>query len=143
MRAREEIQADPQATEEEIRWLSWKDNVAALQHPNCPAPLWWRIAEVHPVEAMASVLYPLMLIESPERWAEQERDYRVLEKLIEHAEGKLTSDERSQMREDTTRWWDIECSSGHHKEGERKDRLQRWRWTRLQEIFQQEAPCDL
>jgi len=40
----------------------------AIAHPDCPAEFWWGLAARHPMAAMASVLYPLLTLESPERW---------------------------------------------------------------------------
>jgi len=68
MRATAAILADPLATEAEVQSLKQKMPVAALQHPNCPTVLWWDLAAQHPVEAMHSVLYPLMTLEEPGRW---------------------------------------------------------------------------
>jgi len=73
-RTRKSILADPLATEEEIRELPGKD---AMTHPNCPPDLWWRMAAIRPIEAMKSPAYDLMMLESPERWVEIEKE-RVL-----------------------------------------------------------------
>jgi hypothetical protein len=74
MRQIESILADVQATDDELFWLHTQDAKLALAHPNCPAELWWRTAETHPIEAMESPLYPLLTLESPERWVEMERE---------------------------------------------------------------------
>lgn len=46
--------------------------IQALQHPDCATETWWRLAAKYPIEAMESVLYPLLLLEAPERWIELE-----------------------------------------------------------------------
>ncbi len=43
-----------------------------LADPECPTDLWWELAAKHPLEAQASVLYPLLTLEAPERWARLE-----------------------------------------------------------------------
>ena len=70
---RESIKADPLATEEAVRRLSVSE---ALQHPNCPVDLWWQLASRQPIDAMASPLYALLMLESPERWEEREKTFR-------------------------------------------------------------------
>jgi len=69
----EAISNNPLATEAELYFLSGYDATRALQHPNCPPDLWWKIAAKYPLEAVNSVLYPLLTLEEPERWAELER----------------------------------------------------------------------
>jgi len=41
---------------------------ATLLSPECPTEVWWELARPHPLEAMSSVLFPLLTLESPERW---------------------------------------------------------------------------
>jgi len=67
-RSHQAVSADPQATEVEIRAMSRKNPIGALQHPNCPAALWWLLAGHHPAEAQACVLFELMTLENPEKW---------------------------------------------------------------------------
>ncbi len=62
------IKNDPQASEEEVVWLCGVDPIAALQHPNCPRLLWWDLAAEHPLEARASPLWQLFLLEAPGQW---------------------------------------------------------------------------
>jgi hypothetical protein len=68
MRPQAEIEADPEATAEEIYALSGLSAFAALQHPNCPADLWWKLAIHFPIEAPATPAGALFLLEEPERW---------------------------------------------------------------------------
>lgn len=63
------IKVNPEATGEEILSLS---DVDALLHPNCPAEIWWTCASLFPVEAQGSVLFSMMTLEAPGRWAEME-----------------------------------------------------------------------
>jgi len=56
---------DPLLSEWEVSKLPWKEAVA---HPNCAADLWWLLARDFPIEAIQSVLFPLLTLESPERW---------------------------------------------------------------------------
>ncbi len=72
VRSPEEIMADPKATEEEVRSLR---DIDAIKHPNCPRELWWRVAQDLPMTAQQSVLYPILTLESPDRWFQLERDY--------------------------------------------------------------------
>jgi hypothetical protein len=72
-RSQAEIKADPHASREELLWLRKQTPLAALAHPNCPADLWWELATHHPMEAQESVLYSMLTLESPERWAQLER----------------------------------------------------------------------
>jgi len=60
---------DPLASAGEVGELP---ALEALAHPNCPVEMWWKIAASNPVEAMRSVLYPLMLLATPERWVAME-----------------------------------------------------------------------
>ncbi len=62
----EQIMANPQATPAQIAALQAPD---AILHPNCPAERWWELAKDLPIEAMQSPLFPLLTLESPERWA--------------------------------------------------------------------------
>jgi hypothetical protein len=45
-----------------------------LHNPNCPPEEWWQMAANHPLEAMRSDLFSLMLLEDPARWEEMERN---------------------------------------------------------------------
>jgi len=67
------IKADPQATPEEIRHLSEKNGLAALQHPNCPQDLWWDLAILFPIEAPKSPAGQLFTLEDPTRWVDLEQ----------------------------------------------------------------------
>jgi len=69
------LRADPLATEADLRKMAKTRPLQALQHPNCPAELWWALAAKYPAEAKDSVLYGLLLIEEPERWVEIEKKY--------------------------------------------------------------------
>jgi len=60
---------------------------ANISDPECPTEEWWRLAAEHPFEAMASPLYPLLTLESPERWVQLERDN--LEEWIDDAANRL------------------------------------------------------
>ena len=60
-----QIKGDPLASAAEVGELP---ALEALAHPNCPTETWWKIAASNPAEAMRSVLYPLMLLATPERW---------------------------------------------------------------------------
>jgi hypothetical protein len=62
------IREDLQASEFEVTMLSVGHPVDAISHPNCPMDLWFQLAWKHPFEAMQSSLWPLMTLESPERW---------------------------------------------------------------------------
>jgi hypothetical protein len=68
------IESDLNASADDLLWLKEQDPIAALSHPNCPAVLWWQLAAKHPLEAQASVLYRLIMLESPERWRLLEED---------------------------------------------------------------------
>ena len=65
------VTANPLATSEEVYALN---PLAAIAHPNCPVELWWKLAEGLPVEAQASILYPLMTLAEPDRWVQLEDD---------------------------------------------------------------------
>ena len=66
-----EIMANPQATPDDIKHLR---GIEQVSHPNCPAELWWTLAEGwYPMEAEESALYDLMTLESPGRWEAMER----------------------------------------------------------------------
>ena len=69
------VQADPQATAREITSMSQTKPIEALQHPNCPIELWWKLARHYPLEAMASMLFDLMTMEAPERWVRLEQSH--------------------------------------------------------------------
>jgi len=72
-RTNKQLMADPMAAEDDLYLLAKKKPLLALAHPNCPAELWWELAENHPLEAEASILYPILTLEAPERWAELEK----------------------------------------------------------------------
>ena len=42
--------------------------IEQIADPECPVEHWWNLAKKHPIEAIKSVLYPLMTLESPDRW---------------------------------------------------------------------------
>jgi hypothetical protein len=71
-RHRDLILNDPLATPEEVRSLG---NLVALQHLNCPAAFWWQMAALYPLEAQKSPLYPLLMLEEPDRWVELEKQH--------------------------------------------------------------------
>ncbi len=62
------ILANPLATPDEIAWLRNQDPRGALRHSNCPTELWWELAKYLPQTAQQSILFPLLTLESPERW---------------------------------------------------------------------------
>ncbi len=70
-----EIKEDPLSCGTDIRWLWTQEPISALQHPNCPTDLWWELAVDYPIEAQASLLYPLLTLESPERWEKLVQKY--------------------------------------------------------------------
>src|SRR5574342_476232 len=39
-----------------------------LGDPHCPTEIWWELAGKYPIEAKASPLFGLLILESPERW---------------------------------------------------------------------------
>jgi hypothetical protein len=39
-----------------------------IADPECPVDVWWDLAREYPIEAMQSVLYPLLILEEPDRW---------------------------------------------------------------------------
>jgi len=43
-----------------------------IEDPECPTERWWQLAGAHPLEAMTSVLYPILTLEDPARWMEVE-----------------------------------------------------------------------
>jgi len=67
-RSIEEIIDDPMATAAEIERLAAGAPRSALEHPNCPAALWWALAEEDPVDAPFTPAGQLFLLEEPERW---------------------------------------------------------------------------
>jgi len=64
-----DILADPQASSAELRTLAEKMPQEVVAHVNCPVSLWWDLAMVWPLEAQASLLYPLITLEEPGAWA--------------------------------------------------------------------------
>jgi len=70
-----EVIADPLATAEQLDELSLTDPLAALRHPNCPPEIWWELAELFPIQAKASVLFAMMTLAEPGRWAESIEAY--------------------------------------------------------------------
>ncbi len=81
------IKANPQASAADLHYLVEIEAEAALAHPNCPVETWWGLAALYPLEAMQSVLYPVLTLESPERWAESERHN--LDQWVEDAIDRL------------------------------------------------------
>ena len=43
-----------------------------LANPHCDTETWWLIAAEYPLDAMQSVLFPLLTLEAPERWQTME-----------------------------------------------------------------------
>ena len=39
-----------------------------VQHADCPSNHWWQLAVNHPIEAIASPLFPLLTLENPAQW---------------------------------------------------------------------------
>lgn len=72
MTLQEEIKADPLSCASDVRWLSTQDARAAVQHPNCPDDLWWELAKRYPLDALSSVLFPMLTLEDPGRWQQLE-----------------------------------------------------------------------
>jgi len=71
-RTNKQLMADPMAAEDDLYLLARKRPLLALAHPNCPVDLWWELAERYPIQAETSVLYPILTLESPDRWKELE-----------------------------------------------------------------------
>ncbi len=44
-----------------------------LSDPHCPPGIWYQTARFHPLEAMASPLYSIFLLEDPSQWLNLER----------------------------------------------------------------------
>lgn len=68
----DEVIADPTATAEELRAMAAYRPLVVINHPNCPVDIWWELAASRPLEAQASILYPLVTLEEPGRWDELE-----------------------------------------------------------------------
>ena len=43
--------------------------------PECDSEHWWELAADYPLEAMASVLFPLLTLEAPARWEKMQEEY--------------------------------------------------------------------
>jgi hypothetical protein len=66
---------NPEANEMEIAMLHELDPLLALQHPNCPHDVWWRLVVKYPMKAKTTPLFGLLTLEDPERWHSLEREY--------------------------------------------------------------------
>jgi len=62
---REQTKCNPLASPLAIDLLPTLEQLA---HPNCPTERWWKLAAFHPEEAQVSPLFPLLTLETPERW---------------------------------------------------------------------------
>ncbi len=51
------------------------DMAHLLADPECSTELWWQLAAVFPIEAIASPLYPLLTLETPEKWCALEEEH--------------------------------------------------------------------
>ncbi len=71
-RSRAQIMADPLASVDEVASLAKDNPLDALNHPNCPADLWWQLAARYPVEALQSPAGTLFLLEDPTKWQTME-----------------------------------------------------------------------
>jgi len=71
-RSLDAIRTDPLATASELQRLAEKAPELALEHPNCPQALWWRLASMYPLAALRGPVGALFLLEEPDRWAELE-----------------------------------------------------------------------
>jgi len=69
------VKQDPMATPAQIEALRKRDPRAAIAHPDCPIELWWDLAKAYPMEAEASLLFPILTLESPERWHVMQRKH--------------------------------------------------------------------
>jgi len=45
-----------------------------INDPNCDIEVWWGIARANPIEAQASILYPILTLEDPARWITMEEE---------------------------------------------------------------------
>ena len=45
-----------------------QEDLANLANPECSTDVWWALAQTYPVHAIASPLYSLLTLETPERW---------------------------------------------------------------------------
>jgi len=59
-----------------------------LANPNCDTETWWLIAAEYPLEAMQSVLFPLLTLEAPERWHAMEE--KCLERWVKKSVERLS-----------------------------------------------------
>ena len=64
------ILADTHASRSDIERLrrAYDGDILAIGHPNCPADVWFELAENYPIEATRSVLFPAITQRSPYRW---------------------------------------------------------------------------
>lgn len=70
----EDIAANPSASASEIEQLAEVMPEAAILHPNCPPEVWWPLAEKYPLLAIQSPMFPILTLESPDRWIDLERE---------------------------------------------------------------------
>jgi hypothetical protein len=64
---------DPQASAEELEYLARIGPPSALNHPNCPVDMWWKLAKSFPLVAISSPLYELNILAEPEKWESLEQ----------------------------------------------------------------------
>ena len=82
------VRNDPMAPREQILKLAKQSQRDALWHPNCPLDLWWQYAALYPVEAPLTPLGFLVLLESPNEWAEFEQ--RHADDWVRHQPARLS-----------------------------------------------------
>lgn len=62
--------------------LPLQPSTRLLQSADCLTEDWWELARGFPIAAMRSVLFPLLTLESPERWQQLEADN--LDQWVDH-----------------------------------------------------------
>ncbi len=67
---------------------TWSEVTQHILDPECPVDEWWALAAVFPLEAQASVLYPLLTLEAPDRWQRLEAEH--VTQWVENGLGSLS-----------------------------------------------------
>ncbi len=94
---------NPNADAHAVWWLCSHHPVNALQHPNCAADMWWKLATLYPLEAEASVLFPLLTLEDPSRWVRQECEN--ISGWIEEAKKLLSESQLEEHKAAVKHWY--------------------------------------
>ena len=116
--------------------------IEEIQNPECDSERWWALAARHPLEAMASALYWMLTLESPERWEKMQREnigdwlYQATKRLRFRESELFASDCAERVLHLYDREFPGDTRVRDASAAEYKERL--WQWERVQQYLRGE-----